>query len=306
VHRHLQTKSPAKAQAAAAAAAPCAKLPKSPKPPTRKAMPKASLEASLSPAARDSIAAAAAAAAKLPTTQELLDSGKVTKIPDGGGGWGHGGGADTTPESHGKKDYPSGHPDCLTKYTFVLSGVLDSMFRQEAVDYIQRHGGRVTSGVTGRTTFLLCGMKTFCVLQSCTFWGATRCSLAFISNKRPRKPSDASKPANRCKPPRQLCHRYAGKDTGNSKFSSAKAKGTQLIDEDGLLSLVKASVPFVEEETDPARVAASCLVRTAVSGAAMYGASGATACIAGTSSSKAVNSAARPKAVVDPGALCGP
>lgn len=160
MRRNLQIRSPAKAKAVSAAAAPGVKLPRTPKPPTRKSAPKASAEESLSPAAKEAIAAAATAAGKLPTTLELIDSGKVTKMPEGGGGWGRGGGADTTPENHGSKDYPCGHPDCLTKYTFVLSGVLDSMFRQEAADYIQRHGGRVTSGVTGKTTFLLCGMKS--------------------------------------------------------------------------------------------------------------------------------------------------
>jgi replication factor C subunit 1 len=117
----------------------------------------AAAEDALSPTAKKAIAAVAEAAKGLPTTQELLDRGSVTKMAEGGGGWGVGGGADAEPEIHGGKDHPVGHPDALTKYTFVLSGVLDSMFRQEATDYIKRHGGRVTTGVTGKTSFLLCG-----------------------------------------------------------------------------------------------------------------------------------------------------
>ena len=38
---------------------------------------------------------------------------------------------------------PRGHPDCLTGKTFVVSGVLDSMTRGEAEDFIKRHGGKV-------------------------------------------------------------------------------------------------------------------------------------------------------------------
>jgi hypothetical protein len=38
---------------------------------------------------------------------------------------------------------PQGHPDCLTGKTFVVSGVLDSLTRGEAEDFIKRHGGKV-------------------------------------------------------------------------------------------------------------------------------------------------------------------
>ena len=40
----------------------------------------------------------------------------------------------------------------------------------------------------------------------------------------------------------------AGKETGNSKFKNAEEKKTQLLTEGGLLALVKASVPFLEDE----------------------------------------------------------
>lgn len=140
---------------------PTAKTP-SQRPSQRKSAAKTPAEDSLSESAKEAIAAVAEAAAQLPGTQELLDSGKVTKMAEGGGGgWGGGGGADTPPEHHGQKDHPVGHPDCLTKYTFVLSGVLDSMYRHEATDYIKRHGGRVTTSVSGKTSFLLCGVPPF-------------------------------------------------------------------------------------------------------------------------------------------------
>jgi hypothetical protein len=49
----------------------------------------------------------------------------------------------------------------------------------------------------------------------------------------------------------------AGKETGNSKFQAAQDKGTPLIDEEGLLSLVEASVPFAKREEDAKPAAAS-------------------------------------------------
>ena len=38
---------------------------------------------------------------------------------------------------------PRGHPDCLTGKTFVFTGVLDSLKREEAADFVKRHGGKV-------------------------------------------------------------------------------------------------------------------------------------------------------------------
>lgn len=39
----------------------------------------------------------------------------------------------------------------------VITGVLDSLERDEAEDFIRRHGGKVTGSVSGRTTYLLVG-----------------------------------------------------------------------------------------------------------------------------------------------------
>ena len=49
---------------------------------------------------------------------------------------------------------PTGHPDCLTNKKFVFSGVLDSLTRGEAEDFVKRHGGkvgRVQGGTEGRS-----------------------------------------------------------------------------------------------------------------------------------------------------------
>lgn len=78
----------------------------------------------------------------------------------GGGGRGRGGfmnfGERKDPPHKGEKEVPEGNPDCLAGLTFVISGTLDSLEREEAEDLIKRHGGRVTGSVSKKTTYLLC------------------------------------------------------------------------------------------------------------------------------------------------------
>lgn len=60
------------------------------------------------------------------------------------------------PPHKGEKEVPEGAPDCLAGLTFVISGTLDSLEREEAEDLIKRHGGRVTGSVSKKTNYLLC------------------------------------------------------------------------------------------------------------------------------------------------------
>ncbi|KMT08722.1 hypothetical protein BVRB_6g139950 [Beta vulgaris subsp. vulgaris] len=60
------------------------------------------------------------------------------------------------PPHKGEKEVPEGTPDCLAGLTFVISGTLDSLEREEAEDLIKRHGGRVTGSVSKKTNYLLC------------------------------------------------------------------------------------------------------------------------------------------------------
>ncbi|CAA6667946.1 unnamed protein product [Spirodela intermedia] len=59
------------------------------------------------------------------------------------------------PPHKGEKEVPEGASDCLAGLTFVISGTLDSLEREEAEDLIKRHGGRVTGSVSKKTNFLL-------------------------------------------------------------------------------------------------------------------------------------------------------
>ncbi|XP_041991381.1 replication factor C subunit 1 [Salvia splendens] len=78
----------------------------------------------------------------------------------GRGGGGRGGfmnfGERKDPPHKGEKEIPEGAPDCLNGLTFVISGTLDSLEREEAEDLIKRHGGRCTGSVSKKTNYLLC------------------------------------------------------------------------------------------------------------------------------------------------------
>ena len=43
--------------------------------------------------------------------------------------------------------------------TFVITGVLDAIDRDEAATLIQRYGGKVTTSVSGRTSYLIVGRE---------------------------------------------------------------------------------------------------------------------------------------------------
>lgn len=50
-----------------------------------------------------------------------------------------------------------GAENCLEGLTFVLTGVLDSLEREDAADMVKRYGGKVTSTVSGRTSYMVAG-----------------------------------------------------------------------------------------------------------------------------------------------------
>ncbi|KAI8900817.1 replication factor RFC1 C terminal domain-containing protein [Globomyces pollinis-pini] len=54
---------------------------------------------------------------------------------------------------------PDGAPDCLSGKTFVFTGDLTSLSREAAADIVKRYGGRVTSAVSKKTTFLVVGQE---------------------------------------------------------------------------------------------------------------------------------------------------
>ena len=50
-------------------------------------------------------------------------------------------------------------PQPLAGLTFVLTGTLPTMSREQATEFIQAHGGRVSGAVSSRTDYLVAGEK---------------------------------------------------------------------------------------------------------------------------------------------------
>ncbi|CAM6084916.1 unnamed protein product [Calypogeia fissa] len=79
----------------------------------------------------------------------------------GRGGGGGGGGLPPwmqprgVPPHKGEKEVPQGAENALAGLTFVISGTLDSLEREEAEVLIKSHGGRVTGSVSKKTDYLL-------------------------------------------------------------------------------------------------------------------------------------------------------
>ncbi|XP_071360428.1 replication factor C subunit 1 [Trachinotus anak] len=90
------------------------------------------------------------------------------------------------PRALGSKEIPQGAENCLEGCVFVLTGVLESIERDEAKALIERYGGKVTGNVSKKTTYLV-----------------------------------------------------QGRDSGVSKLEKAESFGTKILDEDGLLELIR-------------------------------------------------------------------
>uniref|UniRef100_A0A8K9X5Z5 Replication factor C subunit 1 n=1 Tax=Oncorhynchus mykiss TaxID=8022 RepID=A0A8K9X5Z5_ONCMY len=92
------------------------------------------------------------------------------------------------PRALGSKPIPTGAENCLEGGVFVISGVLESMEREDAKSLIERYGGKVTGNISKRTTYLV-----------------------------------------------------MGRDGGVAKTEKAEGFGTKILDEDGLLELIRST-----------------------------------------------------------------
>lgn len=59
--------------------------------------------------------------------------------------------------NHGCKEIPKGKPNCLAGKIFVITGVLESMEREEAQTLIEEYGGKVTVALSKKTHFMITG-----------------------------------------------------------------------------------------------------------------------------------------------------
>lgn len=61
------------------------------------------------------------------------------------------------PVAPGSKEIPIGKPNCLSGLTFVFTGELSSLSREEAQDLAKRYGAKVTGSVSSKTSFVILG-----------------------------------------------------------------------------------------------------------------------------------------------------
>lgn len=59
------------------------------------------------------------------------------------------------PPNKGKKSYPEGPRDALKGVNIVISGVLDSMTREQMTEFVIKHGGKVSKSITKSLTHLV-------------------------------------------------------------------------------------------------------------------------------------------------------
>ncbi|KAM9295280.1 replication factor C subunit 1 isoform 2-T2 [Morus bassanus] len=61
------------------------------------------------------------------------------------------------PKALGSKEIPQGAENCLEGLTFVITGVLECIERDDAKSLIERYGGKVTGNVSKKTNYLVVG-----------------------------------------------------------------------------------------------------------------------------------------------------
>ncbi|KAI8352966.1 replication factor RFC1 C terminal domain-containing protein [Mortierella sp. GBAus27b] len=61
------------------------------------------------------------------------------------------------PSALGSKEVPVGKNNCLAGWTFVFTGELSSITREDASDLVKRYSGRVTGSPSGKTSYVVIG-----------------------------------------------------------------------------------------------------------------------------------------------------
>ena len=57
----------------------------------------------------------------------------------------------------GSKEIPEGAENCLSGLTFVFTGLLDSLSRDEGFDLVKRYGGKITTAPSSKTNYVVLG-----------------------------------------------------------------------------------------------------------------------------------------------------
>lgn len=61
------------------------------------------------------------------------------------------------PPAAGTKEIPTGEENCLAGLTFVFTGVLDTISREEGQELVKRYGGRITTAPSKKTDYVVLG-----------------------------------------------------------------------------------------------------------------------------------------------------
>ena len=61
------------------------------------------------------------------------------------------------PPAAGTKDLPVGAENCLAGLTFVFTGILNALGREEGQELVKRHGGKITTTPSGKTSYVVLG-----------------------------------------------------------------------------------------------------------------------------------------------------
>ena len=139
---------------------------------------------------------------------------------------------DPTPPLAGQKPTPRGHDDCLHDKAVVFTGHLPSLRREEAKALVCRHGGRVTTSVSGKTALLVVGQ--------------------FASRKKFNQAQEAAQKA--AEKAAEKASKAAGKKGGGD--DKAAPPPLKIVDEDGLFAIIRATAHLVEGGADGAAAAA--------------------------------------------------
>ncbi|ORY80909.1 replication factor RFC1 C terminal domain-domain-containing protein [Protomyces lactucae-debilis] len=98
--------------------------------------------------------------ARTKEAQAILDAIPSAEVPEVGEpvDFKFGGGAQSRGAiAPGSKDLPVGEDDCLAGLTFVLTGILTSLSREDAAELIKEYGGKVTATPSSKTSFVVLG-----------------------------------------------------------------------------------------------------------------------------------------------------
>jgi replication factor C subunit 1 len=68
-----------------------------------------------------------------------------------------GGNTSVVPAGAGTKVIPEGAENCLAGLAFVFTGVLDTLGREEGQNLVKRYGGKVTTGPSSKTSYVVLG-----------------------------------------------------------------------------------------------------------------------------------------------------